>query len=447
MVICQYYLKGMCKFGDRCRNEHRKPDNRGSNQQGNYDRYNQGNRNNQNYDQDRRGGGQGRRGGGDQGYDDDYNQGYNQKGGGGQHRHGGGGQHHHDDGDQGYDDHYNQDYHNQNYDQDRKGSGGQGRYGGNEGVNDGYRGGGNYKNDKYHYDARNTGNSNRFTALSHQPDPEMPNFDQKSQSRGRTYSSTSQHSATPDIERVVKKGIQECNEGGQWPFSCFSPLTNDVCLHGLVDISPEEVRVEAYKANSEGNSQNYVQSLQQTLEKYDCRKRELVSMSSSSLQQEMSKSSQPNNATSPAGLFGGVASSLSTFGGNQPSLFGNTQTAAPTSSAELFGSGTQSSSGSGPFTSTPFVSSSKQVAFGSTFPATNSPGGLFGETSPGTAQYSQPETSKEHPNISEVHTMTSDTRQPVVPLLKCSEQDIKAFKANHFVLGAIPECPPPLELC
>lgn len=31
--------------------------------------------------------------------------------------------------------------------------------------------------------------------------------------------------------------------------------------------------------------------------------------------------------------------------------------------------------------------------------------------------------------------------------LTCSEEDMQAFMADSFVLGKIPECPPPLELC
>lgn len=31
--------------------------------------------------------------------------------------------------------------------------------------------------------------------------------------------------------------------------------------------------------------------------------------------------------------------------------------------------------------------------------------------------------------------------------LTCSEQDMQAFMADSFVLGKIPECPPPLDLC
>lgn len=31
--------------------------------------------------------------------------------------------------------------------------------------------------------------------------------------------------------------------------------------------------------------------------------------------------------------------------------------------------------------------------------------------------------------------------------LTCSDEDMQAFRADSFVLGKIPECPPPLELC
>ena len=31
--------------------------------------------------------------------------------------------------------------------------------------------------------------------------------------------------------------------------------------------------------------------------------------------------------------------------------------------------------------------------------------------------------------------------------LSCGDEDMQAFRADSFVLGKIPECPPPLELC
>ena len=40
---------------------------------------------------------------------------------------------------------------------------------------------------------------------------------------------------------------------------------------------------------------------------------------------------------------------------------------------------------------------------------------------------------------------TIATAAPVA--LTCSEEDMQAFLADSFVLGKIPECPPPLELC
>jgi len=40
---------------------------------------------------------------------------------------------------------------------------------------------------------------------------------------------------------------------------------------------------------------------------------------------------------------------------------------------------------------------------------------------------------------------TSPTAAPVP--LGCSDEDMQAFRADSFVLGKIPECPPPLELC
>ena len=42
---------------------------------------------------------------------------------------------------------------------------------------------------------------------------------------------------------------------------------------------------------------------------------------------------------------------------------------------------------------------------------------------------------------------TSSMEQSTTVPLSCSEEDMQAFRADSFVLGKIPECPPPLELC
>ena len=44
--------------------------------------------------------------------------------------------------------------------------------------------------------------------------------------------------------------------------------------------------------------------------------------------------------------------------------------------------------------------------------------------------------------------LTATTIATAAPVsLTCSDEDMQAFKADSFVLGKIPECPPPLELC
>lgn len=42
---------------------------------------------------------------------------------------------------------------------------------------------------------------------------------------------------------------------------------------------------------------------------------------------------------------------------------------------------------------------------------------------------------------------TFPTPKCSVSSLRCSEDDLKAFRADRFIMGAVPECPPPLELC
>ncbi|CAB4017399.1 Hypothetical predicted protein, partial [Paramuricea clavata] len=278
---------------------------------------------------------------------------------------------------------------------------------------------------------------NRFSALSHQPDPEPPSFheNRSQQSRDRAHSTTSQHSVTLDqkVDRV-RKDMSEWHESGQWPLSCYAPFVNEPCFDGLMDVSPEEMRSEAYKANSGGNAAKYAQSLQQTMLKYRRRKEELATMSSSQLQDEISRSSQPSSMV-PGGLFGNLASSPQSL--SETSLFGESSESMATSSTGLLGSSLQSMHTSGPFassnpTTTPstFFGSSPS-AFGFT---------QVNNTPSSTSMFSED-------NSSGAQTSTDGARSTTMTSLRCSEEDLKAFRAAHFVLGAVPECPPPLELC
>lgn len=51
----------------------------------------------------------------------------------------------------------------------------------------------------------------------------------------------------------------------------------------------------------------------------------------------------------------------------------------------------------------------------------------------------------ETPSTRTTTATTITTAAPVT--LSCSDEDMQAFRADSFVLGKIPECPPPLELC
>ena len=48
-----------------------------------------------------------------------------------------------------------------------------------------------------------------------------------------------------------------------WPLSCYAYSGKVPCLPGLMDVSPDELRWEAYQAESSGNSQHYLGILSQ----------------------------------------------------------------------------------------------------------------------------------------------------------------------------------------
>ena len=48
-----------------------------------------------------------------------------------------------------------------------------------------------------------------------------------------------------------------------WPLSCYAYFKETPCLSGFADVSPEELRWEAYQAKASGNSQQYLRSVSQ----------------------------------------------------------------------------------------------------------------------------------------------------------------------------------------
>ena len=41
-------------------------------------------------------------------------------------------------------------------------------------------------------------------------------------------------------------------KGKQWAFSCYSPAKETACVPGIDDVSPEEMRLDAYQARTSG---------------------------------------------------------------------------------------------------------------------------------------------------------------------------------------------------
>ena len=183
-------------------------------------------------------------------------------------------------------------------------------------------------------------------------------------------------------------------------------------------------------------------------------------------------------STKPTGLFGTAASpgNSSTFGQSTQSgsLFGSS--AASTQPGGKFGSKT--TQGVGLLGAAPagapsvglFGSSVSSTQPGGTFGAKNTQGvGLLGAAPVGSASVglfgssvpAQPTegASAAHSSIQAVPSsgLGLTPTQPTVAThtaggsggrpLTCSEEDLLAFRADSFVLGNIPECAPPPELC
>ena len=57
--------------------------------------------------------------------------------------------------------------------------------------------------------------------------------------------------------------MEEWSKSSMWPLSCYAYSGKVPCLPGLMDVSPDELRWEAYQAESSGNSQHYLGILSQ----------------------------------------------------------------------------------------------------------------------------------------------------------------------------------------
>lgn len=288
---------------------------------------------------------------------------------------------------------------------------------------------------------------NRFSALSYSQ---------------REQSTDSQQQTVSQIQQTVKNDMETWERSKQWPLSCYAYTKEEPSFLGLLDFSPEEIRLEAYTANAKGNANGYEQGLKQLINQNHKRRLQLSQMTVSEIQEEVKKNAtwHHQHGHFPMDAASSVEQTLNRplrSGGlsSQSSLFGQT-IANTVTSGTLLSSSANSSSQSAGISGVNAVSQSS--SFGRTFFGSVIEAPSLGINS----TVLKPE--KDHSSVSAAVNVLADSLtsskatapSPVENASKisphrqastCSEEDLQAFMADSFVLGKIPECPPPLELC
>eukprot|EP00794_Sanderia_malayensis_P012101 gene12101-13351_t len=204
-----------------------------------------------------------------------------------------------------------------------------------------------------------------------------------------------QDSAVKTVQ-IMKQEMELWKKSKMWPFSCFSHQKEKPCIIGLTDYSPEEVRLEAYKAKETGSMSQYLNVIQQYKNQWMTRLAELTNLNTSAWEQELRKAAAGTNGTSlfqsnvkQTGLF---SSSSSLFSNQQTEkkpingLFssGFNQSNTQTAGQSVFGKpATFGAQPSNPFatqTQSPFGSQQSQSLFGHTSTNPEQGQGLFSQS-------------------------------------------------------------------
>ncbi|GBM74301.1 hypothetical protein AVEN_20306-1 [Araneus ventricosus] len=207
---------------------------------------------------------------------------------------------------------------------------------------------------------------------------------------------------------LIKEDIKAWEVGSQWPFTCYSPVQERSSFPGFTDVSPEELRYEAYKARENNTYDSYVESVEKALQNINNRRNQLKNPSVQLMSIiEKYRTGQDVSAESEVdGVFPLSRSSQSPIEDMLADESSMQQNAAASFSFKL-----PSQSGS-----------SMKIG------ASNFSFKLPSET--GSKPSSQ--------------AMDSDI---YTPLEKLSSVDKEQFSASTFTLGKIPTVPPPQEVC
>ncbi|XP_059472980.1 nucleoporin NUP42-like [Neocloeon triangulifer] len=228
------------------------------------------------------------------------------------------------------------------------------------------------------------------------------------------------------MKRALDEEIRLTQGGKQWPFSCICPLKDGGNIPILEDISPEELRFEAYQAQSQNNFDAYKNRFEQLKKESDEKHAAILSLDVKSLE-NLCSSGNFSGATSSSSVFGSrqnsnpFQSSNSTFGSNtsspkpfgQTSLFGQTAT---TPQSSLFGSAAPATPTGGLFAS---AAAATQPVFGEAAPA------LAQKTSFGQSNlFGQQTTSAFTQSAGNVFGQSSQTQAPAQNLFGQAPQSV-----------------------
>ncbi len=159
---------------------------------------------------------------------------------------------------------------------------------------------------------------------------------------------------TNTLVQTVKVDMEQWEKGRQWTFSCYSPAKETACYPGLDDVSPEEMRFEAYAARGANTVEQYSKKVADMTAEYAGKRRALLAPTEQikdTLRRIYNKESLVGVAplmavaANAASVFGGgnagVASSSGGIFQSKPSVFGGgSSVQQPTSSGGIFGSAT-----------------------------------------------------------------------------------------------------------
>ncbi|XP_053190484.1 nucleoporin NUP42 [Scomber japonicus] len=470
MTVCNFFLQGRCRYGDKCWNEHPRGGPGG-------------------------GGGAGRGGGGGGG--GGYNNNYNSRSAAPQQPRGGGG---------GFGNRvwvnpsqqkggsYIQPSSFSSHGSDDWGRGGGGGGGGSDWGRGGGGGGGggggrrdNVKSSEFSFSGQN-----RYSSLG---TPSTFDKGGRGGGLGRPGGAVGDEDDDKKLE-IIQADIEAWESSGQWGFSCYSGFKAP--LSGFTDLSPEELRLEYYSTRASGDLQGYINGINQLLSQWRSRVQELKIMnpatraallaelnnpapqassgdfgsstvtgfgsSTSSFESKGFGAPPPADATSfsfaaPSSGFGSPAAAAAAastgFGSataaptQPPSGFGSSSTAstAPSASNFSFGypatnkpaaSGFGSASGFS-FSSTANTGGGFGSGFGAEAPAAAGNSSSFGQTSGGFGATPAPPAAGAGSAGGAVDSLFS-TQSNLTP------EELNQFKAKRFTLGQIPLKPPPTDM-